>query len=700
MTKASAYENRIHNRNMILSFALTMFVCLLRICKANDIDISLDEIGTLAGAAYVSGYDWSSVLAETRYYGVGFYWLYGILFRYISDSYLLAIAIYVMNCICVSAIAILVYQMLVMHLKMEDSISTAIVATFPGIIYPYANWGYISNDVPVYCAYWIMIYWGILAYINKDNRRNSVIYSSLTALMMGYLLTVHEKSIAIWIAMILGIVLFKIIFDEFIVSPISFSIIVIISYVIARIIKENALAMFWPVAESLANTSAFSNMSTFLLNKPLGWKLMLDIIVSNFILLNEKSFGLISVVACLCVYWIVSGTIRVVNKQRLHLTTENKICFFMMMVSFIAAGIVVVGLAVQWGPGVYKAYFKGMVGVSTRAYGYLRYYVGFTGPAIVAICSMLKTMVSDKKKIVYTSALISIILIVYYYFFIHTYLFDDWQATSLAVFNIFPNDKSAWNIYLSLVILVIFIVLLCVKKREQQNSVCWVLMYIGLALMNVNLNTLSVPSIECKKADAGYELIKMLENSNEAIDKIYVEGNASNYQFMLKEYDIEVGLPEQDIEECIILSNTSWTSTRSYAIGGYGFYYAELDENEYIFVKGERYRKCLEEMGYELRTDTIIYGSTSYRMDIEAGKTFAIYDMPSILEKGTYCITYKVRILNDLNLDVYGYVDVVKKDKVYLNQGELTANLLDKNGEGEIKILISSDEQMEDVGLR
>lgn len=698
MNKINANE-KMNKTNVIIVVVVTLAIHLLRICMANVINISLDEIGTLAAAAYCSGNDWSSVVMTTRYYGAGFYWLYSIFFSIISNPYCLVFVIYLSNSLCISLCGILIYRILVKYLKMKPTWYTVLIAIMPGITYVNANWNYISNDVPVYVAYWILIYLCIMAFYEKENVWKRRGCSILAALAMGYLLTVHEKSVVVWAAVIISIVLFKIIFGEFIVSPMFFSVSCCVSYVIARKIKAQAILLFWPQSETLANADALSSVTGFLFDKLMGWKIMLDVIISNFILLNEKTFGVVGIAVGFIVFWSIKSWKYIVCGKKLNFTIVNKIRYFLILVSFVSTAAMVLGLAVQWGPGIYKGYYSGIIGKSTRAYGYLRYYVAFTGPAVISVCSMLKYIVRYHKRMLWSTFGAMFLLVVYYYFCIHSYLYDRWNATSMAAFSIFPSDKIAWNIYLSLVVLIMILFILCIFKSEKMIKIYYILSFSMLVVMNIDFHNIQIPSIRCDISDAGYNLIKEIEEKEEIVN-LYAEENASVYQFMLFQYTIHNDLPPENVDEAIVLSNRTWLDEHSYALGEKGFYYTQLDSNEYVYVKGERYLNLFEEMGYVLQTDTVLSGKQSYVLKEEAGSSYVIYDDSISLDKGTYKIKYKIQLMSELNRETYGYVDAMKTYGGYMNRKEIDTISLDENGTGTIEIIISSDKTIEEVVFR
>ena len=692
----------VEKKFIYISIVITFCMHLLRICKINELNVSMDEIGTLASAAYLSGNNWVSVLQATRYYGQGFYWLYAFLFRATDNPYIIASTIYVCNSLMVSVTTGIIYYIAVRFLKMKNNYWTSIASILPCLCYSYVNWKYISNDVPVLTAFWLLILFFCLSYANRKDRKSYVIYSICAAFEMGYLLTIHEKTIAIWIAVGATVILFKILFDESIVHFIAFGISAIFSYIGARWIKASALTLLWSeVKSSVGNTSAFSQTSTWLLNKPLGWKIMLDIIVTNFLTLCERTGGLVAIALVVIIVMLIYCIKVKVCRRKIGVSNTIKLEFFIMLVAFFTVGIIVLGLANQWSPSLFRAYYMNdRVGKGVRAYSYERYYIAFVGPALLVICAKLKYIVFKFKWIIYASIGILVLLDLYYFGCIHTYLVDKWNTTSLSVLSVFPDVSKNWNVYLSIVLTLVFLTWLAFVKRKMQLRIYYAFCAGLIVLLNVNFRELNMPDIKVSVSDAGYELVNVAKEHGYELDNIYAETNANMYQFMLNRKIINYGFPNMDIEEGIVFSNTEWSGLHPYSVGNYGFHYAQLDNNEYVYVKGEKYVEMLNALGYTPVSDRIV--STTQDLVIEANEndTYTLYSGIGELEKGTYRVKVNATIVAEEVRDVYGYIDVVDSDSVYMNRTNIYDGWLDENRKVELSVLISSDIKMEEVLVR
>ena len=102
------------------------------------------------------------------------------------------------------------------------------------------------------------------------------------------------------------------------------------------------------------------------------------------------------------------------------------------------------------------------------------------------------------------------------------------------------------------------------------------------------------------RAEQGYELIHGLEEAGcELPGEIYVSGYKESqtqkalftYQFMLNRYRILPGVPEESVEDAIILG----TKLNYDELIQAGYSCADLNKTESVYVKGEKYRDMIEE---------------------------------------------------------------------------------------------------------
>src|SRR5699024_2812052 len=107
-------------------------------------------------------------------------------------------------------------------------------------------------------------------------------------------------------------------------------------------------------------------------------------------------------------------------------------------------------------------------------------------------------------------------------------------------------------------------------------------------------------------ANAGYELINDLTDYQDVPNDIYVydatekedHQNYMMYQILLKKYHIVPGLPSMEENEAIIFSNGLLVNEEELTQCGYSR--TQLDENEFVYVKGDKLQETMSLMGFTM----------------------------------------------------------------------------------------------------
>lgn len=587
----------VKKRYVLFSIVLSFVLYLFRLVQNNNIDIAMDELGTLANASYYAGLDWSNVLSLTRYYGAGFYWIYSIFFRVFENPYVIVILIYVTNSLLVSLSAGLIYIIMVRWQKAGDNWRTAVFAAVPCAFYHIAAWSYISKEVPVFLFFWGMIYCMVNAYGNRGSDvKKYRLCSSLAAVFLVALLTVHERAIAVWITAFVIIVLFLLFFREKIVSFRFFFPVCFLGYFFAQLYKKVILHRFWGGNSILNNTNAFSGVRLWFLDKLSGWKIILDIIITNFLRLNENTYGLIAV--GIGVVLIGFGYLiyrRVKRGKKIYLTRTNKIRLMIFLFGFFTSVIIIAGLAVSWGRHIYDVLGGAEIGVYYRAYTYIRYYAGFAGPMMIAVLSFLNRKRNRRGMAILGLAVFGFLLL-YYFIGVHPYFYGEWGMKRVYLYNLVKNPVGIENVVISIIIIIcVYLVMIAVKSR---NMLPGILLFL-LVLSAYDETEIGKPMVSCENAGASYEMVKNLEREGMELDEIYVSSNAATYQVMLNRYQVHLELPD-DNGDAFVLSNFDIYTQALYLPEITEYYWLQLDENEFVYARGKIVKNLLK-CGYALQ---------------------------------------------------------------------------------------------------
>ena len=71
--------------------------------------------------------------------------------------------------------------------------------------------------------------------------------------------------------------------------------------------------------------------------------------------------------------------------------------------------------------------------------------------------------------------------------------------------------------------------------------------------------------------------------------------NYMMYQFLLKKYHIVPGLPSMEEAEAIVFSNGLLTNDEELIQSGYRC--TQLDENEFVYIKGDKLQETMDHLG-------------------------------------------------------------------------------------------------------
>lgn len=592
-------EKRAYTIEYISVFFITFLISMLRLFKQIDINVSLDEIGTLASAAKLGGLDWENVVENTRYYGQGFYWIYAFLFRLTSNPYIIYLGIFVLNSMLTSIISVGIFCSLYSFDITQNRLRDIVISCVPALCYTHVNYNYISNDVPVFIFFWVLIFLIIKAFKCKNEKRAGAIYSILISIDMGLLLTFHEKTIAVWIGILICIFIYWVIYHEQVVNVYSLVIASVVSYALARWFKDYIINLFWTQAgKDIANANAFSEMSWWFVQDLKAIKIMFDVAVTNIIVFNQRTMGLF-VLTVVIIVPLLFEKMKYTILKRSSDSEKEKLEFFLLLLSCVVVAIIIVGLIIDWGNGIYQNYDKDNIGKAIRAYSYVRYYVPFAGPALVITGCKIDIYERRIRHFILLGGICTIALYKYYLVFVHDQLVNVWGGTNLGIYTIWDEGNNN-NIILSILITIGFYLILLLDKHKRKVFY-YICMFFALVILNVNCSKFSFPQLTNATVNGGTELIHNLEKKDDDLEQIYVESNKSMYQFMNPTVKIKTNLLDENTENMIVLAEPPKAKkNKSFLTEKAEWSYGKLDDNEYVYVKGSYYVDVLSNMGYSL----------------------------------------------------------------------------------------------------
>lgn len=554
----------------ILTFAFVFGLRLIFCMMALPIRTLSDELATISGAAYTAGYDWSAVVSNAGYYGVGFTSLLGIFFKIFDNPVFIYRG---MLCVCAlvqSLSVFIVFYILSYYMKISNYIIICLVA-IASSFFVVTRASIVYNEHILILISWIcmLILFKLIEY--NGNIKKKRIYTFLLMICLAYSLTIHTRSIILWVAMI-GTILFYIWSDrKLLISPGIFIITGILGYILSKIYVTSMQSNIWIAnsSEGLRNATVpvpELSMDLFSVDK---WHAWLSIIIGQLNTINIFSGGLVFLFLVIFIHIIWK---KITVKKKLKKNTGDKMDLVVPVLVFflLCTGMTIFAQSITWLPGAAQAINEGIFNnnYGTKAFTYIRYIGPYCGPLFFIGCLWLIRNIKTHNKIVlfyYKIALAVFVAVsVFWLMCIVPYFHQTISTNIMEVYIPFSfSSVESRNVSLSiilpatLVITVLFILYgIWIKKSKLYAIlvfVCVLLIYeYSYNVVNWDLPTQKDNYYVTGVGAADY--IRALEKSNNLPDKIYVQDvrKATDHQiyyelqFLL--YDLKI-IPIKTMDE-------------------------------------------------------------------------------------------------------------------------------------------------------
>jgi len=218
----------------ICVFLLSFLLKCLVFFQNTDIMIISDWIGDLALPTYLAGLDWHNLVSATSYYGYGFKWAYTIFFVLTDNPYVIYLSIELLHTIFQCVLATVSYYYFVKNCNAkQDAITIVWICIITASAYTS-----MASEAQIYMAFWILcLLLMTLVHTEKNGKRRW--YSMLISVWACYAITLHERCVALIIALIFVLVLWRIYEKRWLVDLNIFIPSLILSYCIQEKITQN-----------------------------------------------------------------------------------------------------------------------------------------------------------------------------------------------------------------------------------------------------------------------------------------------------------------------------------------------------------------------------------------------------------------------------------------------------------------------------
>lgn len=590
-----------------LLFGLLCFgsKCLFLLRKST-LTLLSDDIGDLASPVYLAGLDWSQVVNRSNYYGYGFKWIYFIFFKLTDNPRVIYYSIYLFQYLVMTVITVGFYYFYVRHFnKNKNSLMMALLLLFMMLNASVS----FSSEGSVYFCFLLMLVIFFMVY-ESQTRVGRCLWSILLSFWLCYLMTLHERCLAVIIAVVLIIVFDWIYHRHCCVEPISFGISLTVFYWLEEKLTDNVLNTLW--AQKAASGSI--NNTTVAIKNPLWFFESKEALVvflktgfSNLLTAICKSYGLWYVLF----FMLVFGVFAFVFRQKVFkvIYEDNREAILGYLICIVTALIIIVGVAQRWGKGILNGgsrgpeyYYKGMT--------YIRYYK----PFVLGSCALgihLWKEVRNKIKTGWKYLGLFLLAASYSYFLWGLYpILQSNRNDTFSRFGFmqFENINDRYQVMACMIITLAFAhIIFCIRKKYWEPGVSTLLsvvIVLSTELYNVH-----------------YPLIKMrFENTVHFIDEVAVLAgldksevyyyktksygdsiNEHTFQFSLPRYSIQYGWPEQ--EDVLVVSPSDNEALIKKGGITENAPYICLDKGVYIYIVGDDLCKTISSYGYEIQYD-------------------------------------------------------------------------------------------------
>lgn len=579
-----AHKNEKVSKDIILSIIICEIIILLPKLYVIAITIPItdiiDEVSMLSVPAYLAGYHWDNIMPYTRYYGVGYFAIFAPLFRLNISFVLIYKIMLIVTAIVEGIIPLILHNLLICHFGVYTKTKLILISTLVSFITvnPLYN---LINEHMLIILMWLIVFF-LIKLVCVKTTKQKFIYSILLSLVMIYGLFIHTRFIALVLTVISGLILYRIIFNEWVVNKIFF-IILSIGYISANIAIKQIQNLVWGRTD-LMNASVNIHM-------PQGDSIIGIIIGCIKVLLGN--IGTMQYFYFSSVFLVLISLISLIykNLREREITNESKIYFLVSVIFILCTGGTLFGLMLKNG----QTFSNPIEDKSLYAIKFLtclRYYVLYTSPLFFLWCVLLVNKQFIFEKIYKIAFLIDTLTLWTWLIYIAPDVADnDFGSSTFYPFSYLLGLNRNMSLSLEnitgitiLILNISILLVLLYRKFKNCNAI-----FIILASLFVYRYIYFVPNITIPSAEAKYERInsgvQYIEELDKSVNRVYVYSGDENlallYQAYLYNIEIILGIPENPKSGDILLSNKSIDKM----IDEREWMEINLDKNEWVYIK-------------------------------------------------------------------------------------------------------------------
>lgn len=343
-----------------------------------------DEFGTIAGASYFAGLDWSNVVKKVYYYGFGYSMFMAPIFWITDNPVVIFHFMIAFNSVCLGLTGIIAYNIITDIFKIKDQ-KFATLTAFASAMYfgSVLNANAVYNESMLVLIGWLMVYILLKMQVRVDEGKKTYALTVLLSLIMVYSLLVHTRALYLWGATVIFVLTYLVIKRKLLCNPLIIGGICAVGYVISKITIKKVQSALWLVGEDTPINNSVESLGNYFANiKYLGTvsglKGFIYTIFGQIYGMITISGGLFAIFIALVLF--VAGFIiyKLVKKEKIELN-EKLLTLGMFVVSFLGAALLLTALGISD-----RTAETVLTGRGSKWYLYVRYW-GMVGGLMIMV---------------------------------------------------------------------------------------------------------------------------------------------------------------------------------------------------------------------------------------------------------------------------------------------------------------------------
>lgn len=595
------------------------FIIMCLICILPRIFLSIyalpfrtraDELGTLAGAALMAGFDWSDLISETAYYGFGASIILTPLFYIFSDPIIIYKVMIGIWGIIQSFVGLIAWHLSKKFFSINNDkilMLLSVIASYSVVTRNTA----LFNETPLILVTWLLV-WCLLALNESGNTKKKYFVSVIFMLLLSYSLTLHTRALIFWIAaLVIGLFYFCV-KRRTLFSTRIFLLLGSLGYIGTKSLIKYMQKIIWTgeAGAGLANTR-IGTSGLAIIAFPESWQAWMNIVIGQL-----NTFALVSgTIIILGLVWIVREGIYIVKNK--FVVSDDKIPYLCILgfATCCMLGTVLGQSISEWLGYAVEAMKNGM---DNQAYGLKVFtYIRYAGPYLgVIVWGIIIYAIKNRREILKLRGIVivtCIIVNIYWIICIVPYIYHN-EVTNeaylpFAFINNITGTTRLRTYLIGTVIIILFLAIFWIfySVRKLPVFLCilsFLLMY-QYIYDGYNQDILQMEQSYAEIEDT-YLALKKLDDKGLIPQEIYVfdvknQSHPVSYVYQFCMYDKNVNIIKdinEKISENTIIITNGQNEFQTYIIKGYTGYIINQEKEEYLLTDNENIILELNKAGY------------------------------------------------------------------------------------------------------